>query len=112
MLITFTENVKYTEDGHVVKQGHKDETRDVAHAAASDLLRKGKAYNAEEPTGNYDVDKTLDDIQSIICQIDHWHTELHKQMDELNKVLLPLPNKALRGTYLPGMEAVRQSEES
>lgn len=50
MLITFTENVKYSEDGHTVMQGKKFEKRDVSHTAAVALLNAGKAYNSEPET--------------------------------------------------------------
>ena len=50
MLITFVENIKYSEDGHTILQGKKYEKRDVAHSAAVALLNAGKAYNSESET--------------------------------------------------------------
>lgn len=116
MKIGFIENVKYSETGFDVLQGHKGEVREVAHTAACRLLKAGKAYNAEEPVGNHNVAKALDDIQSIICQIDHWHNELHRQIDDMNRFIgetdkRKVPVATTSGTYTPGMTAVLKSEQ-
>lgn len=105
MLLTFLENIKYSEDAHTVRQGHEGETRDVAHSTACYLLRNGSVCNAEEPTGNNEVDKIMDDIISITCKKQSADEELYNCIDALNKLLRPqgastiqkVPNQHMNG---------------
>jgi hypothetical protein len=105
MLITFLEDVKYSEDAFVVKQGHKGETRDVRQSAACQLLRRGKACNAEKPTGNEGMDKIMDDITNIICKKQSVDDELYNRLGDLMDMLRPhgsntvqrVPNGAMTG---------------
>lgn len=105
MRIKFLENTRYCENGFDVKQGLKGETKNVAHTAASDLIRKNKAFCAEEPTGNDNLDTIIDGIKTTIRNVDEWREKLHKQMDLLDEalrisgddVIKKIPNQAMQG---------------
>ncbi len=59
MKVTFTETVRFSDDGFTVRIGNAGETLDVSQLAACTLFRRKAAYNAEPKTLQEVLDEML-----------------------------------------------------
>lgn len=85
MLVYMTETRRGSPDGFMVKRYEEARTYDLPHTLACTFLRMGAGIRLEE-----------EDLPFLTLSAP--------------AEIIPLPNRALRGVSMPGMEAVRQSE--
>src|SRR5581483_1515447 len=89
MLITMLGTHRVSEDGFATKRLEKGKTYDIAHTAACSLIHRGFACNAEESTGNENLDRCLDEICQKFGRMQRDLVELGDNLDAVMRCIRP-----------------------